>query len=76
MRKITVFLDAEVAAALRLAAAATGTSQSTLMREGVRDDVAPGAKRSFHSLGKGKGNGEPMSGWTSGELHPWVFGRR
>jgi hypothetical protein len=57
MRKTTVYLSDEEAEALRRRAAETGTSQSELIREGIRRVTGAG-KRVFHSMGSGD-SGEP-----------------
>ena len=60
MRKTTVYLSDEEAAALRRTAAETGRSQSELIREGVRMVTAASGERRFRSMGKGAGTGEPV----------------
>jgi Arc/MetJ-type ribon-helix-helix transcriptional regulator len=61
MRKTTVYLSEEEADALRQAAAASGRSQSELIREGVRR-VTRGRrpKRAFYSMGIAEGPGLPI----------------
>jgi hypothetical protein len=56
---------------------ATGKSQAELIREGVRHviETAGGAAREFHSLGKGRGGGEPYTPWNADELYTTVMGR-
>ena len=58
MRKTTVYLTDEEADALRATAAATGRSQSELIRDGIRRVTARRTKRVFHSMGSGD-SGDP-----------------
>jgi hypothetical protein len=51
MRKTTVYLSDDEADALRSAAAASGKSQSELIREGVRRVTSRRPRRVFHSMG-------------------------
>jgi hypothetical protein len=53
MKKTTVYLSEEEAAALRAAARTTGKSQAELIREGVRRVTLGNRrkKRVFHSMG-------------------------
>lgn len=60
MRKTTVYLTDEEAAALRRVAGETGRSQSELIREGVRAVTAAGGERRFRSMAKGEGTGQPV----------------
>ena len=60
MRKTTVYLTDEEAAALQRVAAQTGRSQSELIREGVRVVTSAAEERRFRSMGKGEGTGEPV----------------
>jgi len=72
--KTTVYLSEEEAAGLRRLAAATGRSQSELIREGVRHVVARPPKRTFHSMAVGEG--PPYAPWDAGELFDRAMGRR
>lgn len=71
MRKTSVYLSEDEAAALSRAAAASGVSRSELIREGVRQVAASHTvpSRTFHSLGKGHGGGTARRSWTSDELY-------
>jgi Arc/MetJ-type ribon-helix-helix transcriptional regulator len=60
MKKTTVYLTDEEAAALQRVAAETGRSQSELIREGVQAVTSTGGERRFHSMGKGEGTGDPV----------------
>ncbi len=77
MHKTSVYLTSEEVERLRRAAARTGSSQTQLIREGLRlvtEDQRPAA-RIFHSLGKGHGGGAPYRAWDAEELHRTVTGR-
>ena len=76
MQKTTVYLDDDTVEGLRSMAATTGRSQAELIREGVRRLVAGRPVRRFHSLGKGKGPGEPAPRWDARELYEKAFGQR
>jgi Arc/MetJ-type ribon-helix-helix transcriptional regulator len=61
MKKTTVYLRDEEADALKQAAAASGRSQSELIREGVRRVTrARRPKRVFYSMGIAEGPGLPI----------------
>lgn len=78
MRKTTVYLTEEEAEALRSASAATGQSQSELIREGVRRVTGGQSKRVFHSMGIGGTRGTEYEGlpmqWDPTELYEHVMG--
>jgi len=74
MRKTTVYLSDDEAAELRRVAAATGKSQSELIREGVRRICGEAPERVFHSLGKGRGDGTPYRGWDAEALYRETMG--
>lgn len=74
MRKTTVYLSDDEAAELRRVSAATGKSQSELIREGVRRICGEAPKRVFHSMGKGRGDGSPYQEWDADELYREVMG--
>ena len=76
MRKTSVYLTDEEAEGLRRVAIATGKSQAELIREGVRHVISAegAASREFHSLGKGRGSGEPYTPWNPDELYAKVMG--
>ena len=78
MRKTSVYLTDDEAEGLRRASTATGRSQSELIRDGIRQVlVAAGIeRRTFKSLGKGRGGGAPYAPWDPDELHAKVMGRR
>jgi len=69
MRKTTVYLHDDEAEGLRRMAAASGVSRAELIREGVRALLARAPARTFHSMGKGSGTGEPRPRWGSGGLY-------
>ena len=77
MRKTSVYLTEEEAESLRLAAATSGRPQAELIREGVRQVTAAVRQRprTFHSLGKGRGGGQPFAHWEPDELYRKVMGR-
>jgi hypothetical protein len=71
MHKTSVYLAPEEVELLQRAAARTGRSQAQLIREGVRlvtGQVEPG-RRTFHSLGRGRGGGAPYRRWEAEELY-------
>ena len=75
MRKTTVYLgDAEMEG-LRHLAASTGKSQAQLIRDGVLHMLADGGRRTFHSMGRGEGNGEPSGRWDAEGLLHKVLGQ-
>jgi Arc/MetJ-type ribon-helix-helix transcriptional regulator len=77
MRRTTVYLSDEEADGLRRVSAETGTSQSELIRAGVRAVIGrPESERVFHSLGRGSSGGQRRRRWGSGELYDKAFGRR
>ena len=77
MRKTTVYLSDEEAAALRRMSVQTGRSQADLLREGVRRVVEEALPRVFHSMGTGRsGGGEWPARWNSDELYQKVMGRK
>ena len=77
MRKTSVYLTEGEAESLRLAAAASGKAQAELIRQGVRHVIAEAEERPriFHSLGKGRGGGQPFAHWEPDELYRKVMGR-
>jgi predicted transcriptional regulator len=75
MRKTTVYLNEDEAEALRQLAAATGMSQSELIRSAIRQAVAQLPPRRFHSLGRGRGTGASGTRWTPAEVYDKAFGR-
>lgn len=76
MRKTTVYLTDGETEGLRRMAAATGRSQAELIREGVQLVIEQGPPRTFHSMGKGEGAGEPCPRWRADELYETAFSRR
>jgi hypothetical protein len=76
MRKTTVYLNEDEAEGLRALAAATGESQAELIREGIRRLLRGGPERTFRSMGKGAGTGEPRPRWSSEDLSEKTLGRR
>jgi hypothetical protein len=76
MHKTTVYLTEIETEGLRRIAAATGRSQAELIREGVRLVIEQSPPRRFHSMGKGKGTGEPRPRWRPDDLYERTFGRR
>ena len=75
VRKTTVYLTDEEADGLRQLAANKGTSQAQLIRDGVRQVLAEGRRRTFHSMGRGAGSGEPTTRWDAEALRQKVLGR-
>jgi hypothetical protein len=71
--KTTVYLSEDEASGLRRLSAATGRSQSELIREGVRHIVSRPPKRTFHSLGVAEG--PPYSPWDASQLLDRALGR-
>jgi hypothetical protein len=71
MQKTSVYLTPEEAELLRITAAQTGRSRAELIREGVRlvTGNSEPKTRTFHSLGKGHGGGEPYRRWEAEELY-------
>jgi hypothetical protein len=71
MQKTSVYLTPEEAELLRSTAAQTGRSRAELIREGVRlvTGNAEPKTRTFYSLGKGHGGGEPYRRWEAEELY-------
>ncbi len=76
MRKTTVYLNEDEAEGLRRLAAATGESQAELVREGVRRLLRGHPGRTFRSMGKGAGTGEPRPRWNPEALREKTLGRR
>ncbi len=76
MTKTSVYLTSEESLRLKRTAALTGRSQAELIREGVRLVTASSreTRRTFHSLGKGRGGGAPHRGWDADELYRSVTG--
>jgi hypothetical protein len=70
--KTTVYLSEEEASGLRRLAAATGRSQSELIREGVRHVVSRPPRRTFHSMGVAEG--PPYEPWDAAELFDRAMG--
>jgi Arc/MetJ-type ribon-helix-helix transcriptional regulator len=68
MKKTSVYLTDEDAAALRQLARATGRSQADLIREGVGRMLRPAPEKAFHSIGKGAGDGSGVRRWDADEL--------
>jgi Arc/MetJ-type ribon-helix-helix transcriptional regulator len=77
MQKTSVYLTPDEVRHLRSTAARTGRSQAELIREGVRLVTAQSneTRRTFHSLGKGRGGGAPYGRWEADELYRSVTGR-
>jgi hypothetical protein len=77
MHKTSVYLTPDESLHLKRAGARTSRSQTELIREGVRLVTAePGqARRTFHSLGKGRGGGASYSRWDADELCRSATGR-
>ena len=77
MRKTTVYLSDDEVEGLRRVAAETGTSQSDLIRRGLRTVLgdAP-SHRVFHSMGKGASGGRRPRRWTSDEVYDKAFADR
>lgn len=77
MRKTSVYLSDEEAAALQRAAALAGKAQSELIREGVRKVIAEidFQPRTFRSRAQGHGGGQPYARWTSNDLYRKAMGR-
>jgi ribbon-helix-helix CopG family protein len=75
MKKTSVYLSDEEAAALRQAARVSGRSQAELIRDGVRQMLAAAGvqDRVFHSMGRGHGRGASPS-WDPDELYRDVMG--
>jgi Arc/MetJ-type ribon-helix-helix transcriptional regulator len=74
MRKTTIYLPEDEAEQLRHVATETGKSQSELVREALRsilprDVQSHVVQRSFHSMGIGRGNGDPYWEWDVDDLH-------
>jgi hypothetical protein len=76
MKKTSVYLTDDEVEALRRTAAATGRSQSELLREGVRYVVGAAGmtQRTFRSMGAGHGGGTPYTRPDPDELHARVMG--
>lgn len=70
MHKTTVYLNDDELEGLRQLSAATGRSQADLIREAIRQATARSrTARSFRSLGKGEGPGEPTPRWDPKDLY-------
>ncbi len=76
MYKTTIYLGEEEVEGLRRLAAATGESQSELIRESVRRLLREDKGRVFHSMGKGVGAGESHPRWEPDALREKILGRR
>ena len=76
MRKTTVYFNEEEAEGLRRLAATTGESQAELIREGVRQLLRESPERTFRSMGKGTGGGEPRPRWDPDALREKTLGLR
>jgi hypothetical protein len=77
MIKTTVYLSESEAADLRRTAALRGQSQSTLIREGVRQVTRTTGPHRFLSKGAGQGSGDPTPiTWDTEALADEVGGRR
>jgi len=70
-------LNDDEAEGLRQLALVTGKSQAELIRDGVRRllETENGAKRTFHSLGKGHGDGTPYMSWDADDLYTHIMGQ-
>jgi hypothetical protein len=76
MYKTSVYLTPEESMRLKRVAMRTGRSQAELIREGVQLVTAEGElQRTFHSLGKGRGDGRGRARWDADELYRSVTGR-
>lgn len=76
MRRTTVYLTADEAAALRRMSAASGRSQADLIREGLLRVLGEPKARRFHSMGKGRSKRPTQRRWTADEVYRKAFGRR
>ena len=78
MRKTSVYLTDDEAESLRRAAATSGTTQSEIIRDGVRRVVAEIGQgpRTFRSLGAGHGGGAPYRRWSAEEVYRKAMGDR
>lgn len=76
MKKTSVYLSDEEAEGLRALSRSTGQSQAELIREGVRRLLrGKTARRTFHSMGKGAGDGTRPGRWDARELAARRLGR-
>jgi hypothetical protein len=77
VRKTSVYLTDAEAEALKRASAATGRSQSALIRDGISQVIQQSgvSKRHFHSLGIANSGGEPYERWDADELYKRVMGQ-
>ena len=77
MRKTSIYLTDDEAEGLRRLALITGKSQSELVHDGVRRLIESenGAGRTFHSLGKGRGDGSPYRPWDANDLYADTMGQ-
>ena len=76
MRKTTVYIDDSQAQRLGRLASASGRSQAELIREGLDRVLEEAPPRTFHSMGRGRGGGEPHRRWDADRLHRKVRGDR
>ena len=78
MRKTSVYLSDQEAEQLRHISVRDGRPQAELIREGVRHIIAEAdaARRTYRSLGMGKGGGRPYEKWSIDELHDKAMGKR
>ncbi len=67
-----MYLSEDEASGLRRMAAATGRSQSELIREGVQHVVSQPPKRTFHSMGVA--DGPPYAPWDPAEVYARAMG--
>jgi predicted transcriptional regulator len=74
VRKTTVYLNDEQAAALRQLAAASGKSQAELIREAIQKAVSDLPARRFRSLGLGQGTGKATPRWKATQVYDKAFG--
>ncbi|MGH2445208.1 MAG: ribbon-helix-helix protein, CopG family [Thermoleophilaceae bacterium] len=77
MRKTSVYLTNEESEELRRIAIRAGRPQAELIREGVRHVIAEAGaeRRTFRSLGKGRGGGDPYRRWGT-DLYDRAMGKR
>jgi Arc/MetJ-type ribon-helix-helix transcriptional regulator len=75
VKKTSVYLSDEDAAELRALSRSTGRPQAELIREAIRRVLARKPKRVFHSMGKGRGGGDPFRHWDADELYRKRTGR-
>ena len=75
MRKTTVYLADNEAAALRRLAAHSGRSQAQIIREAIASVTREAQPRDFHFFGAGRGSGEPV-GEHADEIVREEWGKR